>query len=301
MTHNVPTYFATPMHPISVNLVGCGGTGSQLLGKLAQLNHALRAGGLGLGPHPGLFVRVFDGDTVSHTNIGRQGFYPQDIGQNKAQVLVNRVNRAYGTGWEAIPGHYRAEIVEFGLHLCNILITCVDTAAARLDINSWQRTEVRGADPNHDRPYYWLDIGNSRHRGQVVLGTLFPIKKANPEVPVLPTILDLFPNLSEYDTEEIQGEACSVAEALQNQDLCINSMMAEWAKKLLWNLFKDMKLEHHGVFVNLETLTVNPIAVNAHHQTKNHKNNARRNLRNRGVRNTNRDKRLPSTARPRNH
>lgn len=263
VTHTLPPYFLSPLHPVTVNLIGCGGTGSQLLAKLAQIDHALKAGGLGMGPHPGFHVRVFDADEVTPTNVGRQGFFATDVGTNKAVVLVSRVNRAFGLAWEAIPMLYSRTVMDKALHRANIIITCVDTAKARIEIAEMQGREGESRHP-FEKEYYWLDLGNARHTGQVVLGTLNPIPqptKLKQTVKQLPTITEMFPNLSSFDTEDIQGEACSLAESLHNQDLCVNSMMAEWGKKILWNLFKQMRITSHGVFVNLESMTVNPIPI----------------------------------------
>lgn len=274
LTHTVHKYLLSPQHAITVNLIGCGGTGSQMLSKLGQIDHALRAGGLGMGHHPGLFVRVFDGDVVEPVNIGRQGFFPAEVGANKAVALVSRVNRAFGTAWQAVPFNFDGQLMEKlartksvlrseqSLRYANITITCVDSAKARIRIGKMlSEGQVSHA---QNKRYYWLDLGNARHTGQVVLGTVNNIpqpRNSKQSVKRLPTILKMFPNLKKYDTEEIQGGACSLAESLQNQDLCVNSMMAEWGKKILWNLFKQMRISSHGVFVNLESMTVNPIPI----------------------------------------
>ena len=65
--HYTDSYLMSPQHPVTVNLIGAGGTGSQVLTCLARLDTALR----GLG-HPGLFVTLYDPDTVTEANIGRQ-------------------------------------------------------------------------------------------------------------------------------------------------------------------------------------------------------------------------------------
>ena len=67
--HYTDSYLMSPQHPVTVNLIGAGGTGSQVLTCLARLDTALR----GLG-HPGLFVTLYDPDTVTEANIGRQLF-----------------------------------------------------------------------------------------------------------------------------------------------------------------------------------------------------------------------------------
>ena len=101
--HYIDSYLINPQHPVTVNVIGAGGTGSQVLTCLARLDTALR----GLG-HPGLFVTVYDPDTVTEDNIGRQLFSPSDTGLNKAQCLVTRVNNFFGNGWRAVPDIYPA-------------------------------------------------------------------------------------------------------------------------------------------------------------------------------------------------
>ena len=96
--HYIDNYLINPQHPVTVNLIGAGGTGSQVLTCLARLDTALR----GLG-HPGLFITVYDSDIVTEANIGRQLFSPSDIGLNKAQCLVTRMNNFFGNDWKAVP------------------------------------------------------------------------------------------------------------------------------------------------------------------------------------------------------
>ena len=52
-----------------VAIIGCGGTGSALIGGLPLLDQALQASG-----YPPLQVIVADGDKVSRTNCVRQPF-----------------------------------------------------------------------------------------------------------------------------------------------------------------------------------------------------------------------------------
>ena len=85
--HSLPPGFLDP-RPIRVLVVGAGGTGSAVLLGLPYLDQAMRVWG-----HPyGLQVLMMDADTVSETNCVRQPFSASDIGQNKATVLINRIN-----------------------------------------------------------------------------------------------------------------------------------------------------------------------------------------------------------------
>lgn len=82
--HYTDSYLLVPQHPVTVNLIGGGGTGSQVLTNLARLDVTLRALG-----HPGLFVTLYDPDIVTEANIGRQLFGYSDLGLNKANCLDN--------------------------------------------------------------------------------------------------------------------------------------------------------------------------------------------------------------------
>ena len=94
--HYTDQYLLNPYHPVTVFVIGAGGTGSQVVTCLARMSVALQALG-----HPGLHVTVFDPDTVTGANIGRQLFSEAETGLNKAVALVTRINRFFGYTWEA--------------------------------------------------------------------------------------------------------------------------------------------------------------------------------------------------------
>lgn len=156
--HYTAKYLLDPGHPVTVNLVGCGGTGSHVLYYLAAIHCAL----IQL-EHPGLYIRAFDPDQVDLPNIGRQQFTFADIGINKAVVLITRMNRYLGTGWDAYPVAYTGE------EPANIIITCVDTVKARFEIGNALLTN-RNSGHDDKKMFYWLDFGNSRFSGQVFMG-----------------------------------------------------------------------------------------------------------------------------------
>lgn len=94
--HYTDNYLLKPYHPVTVFIIGAGGTGSQVITNLARMDTALQASG-----HPGLHVTLFDPDTVTQANIGRQLFSEAELGMNKAIAAVTRVNRFFGTAWMA--------------------------------------------------------------------------------------------------------------------------------------------------------------------------------------------------------
>jgi PRTRC genetic system ThiF family protein len=254
--HYAHPYVLDPTHPLSVALIGAGGTGSQLLTHLGKMHTALRAL-----DHPGLFVTVYDGDTVSEANIGRQMFVAGDIGANKAVTLATRVNRFFGLQWEGKPIFYADK---HQTH--NIVFTCVDSAKARILIQRhiYEKKVSRTEQQNF---LYWIDAGNNKQRGQVVMGTgthspYNDTREKNADhVAHLPHVIDLFPDIEAHDTEAEQGPSCSLAEALGKQDLLINTMAAAYATHLLWKMLTNGRTDVQGCFFNLDDVRTVPVPV----------------------------------------
>jgi PRTRC genetic system ThiF family protein len=225
-------------------VVGAGGTGSLVLEGLAKLHLAM----LALGHPHGLHVTVVDDDYVSEANVGRQGFYPSDVGLPKATVLANRINMTYGFDWKAVITRVTSDQTVHGV---DIVIGCVDNRKARkaiLDV-------FQGC--------YWLDIGNREDTGQVVLGEI-PRKWGRYNPDRLPHAAELFPEvIDEAADAEDDTPSCSLAEALEKQSLFVNRGVALYALNLLHELFRYGKLDYHGVFVNMRasrtsTLMIDP-------------------------------------------
>ena len=109
-----------------------------------------------------------------------------------------------------------------------------------------------------------MDFGNTQTSGQVVLGTV-PKKIKQPASQLYETAgsLKVITRLVKYARvkEEDSGPSCSLAEALERQDLFINSTLAQLGCNILWKMFRNGMIEHHGVFLNLGTMKVNPINI----------------------------------------
>ena len=249
--HFTDAYLLNPTHQVTVNLVGCGGTGSQVLTALSRISYTLTALG-----HPGLHVTVYDPDAVTKANLGRQPFSLGDTGLNKAVLLTTRINRFFSFCWEAVPDIYRNEPA-------NIIITSVDNVKSRLDIATGllYRDKPSRREEDYRRLIYWLDFGNTQNTGQVVLGTFDEIRQPESRkyIPVgkLPCITERF-DLSLVD-EQDSGPSCSLARAIEKQDLFINSTLANTGSKLLWKLFREGMTNHAGVFLNMDTMKMNPV------------------------------------------
>jgi PRTRC genetic system ThiF family protein len=230
---------------IHVAVIGAGGTGSALLPRLMQLHSAL----LEIGHPEGLHVTVYDDDVVSEANIGRQCFYPNDVGQHKAALLINRLNTHWGTLWHSVT---RRLLETDQLQDVDIAIGCVDSRQARSAILKCLQRSCSGK-------LYYIDSGNGESTGQVLLGEVFSSWTKGTR---LPHIGDLFPDLVDVTQDATDDKpSCSVAEALEKQSLVINATMANEIANLLWILLRHGRLKYTGRFVNLETGNSVPIKV----------------------------------------
>ena len=259
--HYTDQYLLNPYHPVTVFVIGAGGTGSQVVTCLARMGMALQALG-----HPGLHVTVFDPDTVTGANIGRQLFSEAETGLNKAVALVTRINRFFGYTWEAkgksFPSRRKHDDDSPGL--ANIIITCTDNIRSRLDLWRFLKNCRKDTPPDHATPFYWMDFGNAQFTGQVLIGTVRnriaqPASKEFIAIPKMNVITEEVSYSMIRDTDS--GPSCSLTEALHKQDLFINSMLAQAGCEILWKMIREGRTPYRGAYLNMETLRLVPIPV----------------------------------------
>ena len=203
----------------SIAILGCGGTGTHVSAGLARLKLAVESLG-------GRFPRVTlcDPDIVELPNVGRQLFGEDDVGTNKATALSSRINLSYGMDWNA------SETDE----LLDLNLVCVDSRSSRHRI--YRQSAVI---PHH----LFLDFGNDASTGQVVFGG-----------GDLPRPDKAYPSLVDRRFKD-QTPSCSLAEALESQELFINQAVATYGLQLLWQIFRYGKLTCRGYFINLNGST----------------------------------------------
>jgi len=259
--HIVNKELLQPYNPVTVNLIGAGGTGGQVLTALARMNQALVALN-----HPGLFVRVFDDDTINRANLARQLFTTAELGLPKAVALINRINRFFGTNWKAVTERYDRTYRNSGENgWATITVGCVDTVHARQDIAHTLKTIHKRLINYRSQPLYYMDFGNSRETGQVILSTIGKIKQPESKqyrtIEQLPMVTDEFGELLLASETTDNTPSCSLAEALTKQDLFINSALATLGASLLWQLFREGMLFNRGFFLNLRDFKTQPLKV----------------------------------------
>lgn len=140
--------------PIRVIVVGAGGTGGRLIPGMMQV---LRRNDE---------VAIVDGDHVEDRNLLRQNFRQRDIGENKAEVMARRYQRdgihvdahALMVDKDSLAQLFRP--VRGEAVAGTILIGCVDNWRARVAMNAFM---------SNGSAKLWIDAGNERRGGQVLL------------------------------------------------------------------------------------------------------------------------------------
>lgn len=243
MSYNINTYIKNPSHAINVHVVGCGGTGSFLLTRLARLNFALKEM-----DHPGLHVTAFDDDKVELFNVGRQNFTPSDVGEYKSMNMIEKCNMAYSTNWEAFTYRHDGNVNS------NILFVCVDNVKFRKLIQNRGKVGLLKGSNIYNQGLYLFDCGNGKDFGQVILSELYGS--------TLKDTIDIFPDMMKQDTFKAQKtRGCSFAEKLEEQSLFINDFISAEAVDLFWKMFTEQTLDYQGVVINQKTMKKQPIKI----------------------------------------
>jgi PRTRC genetic system ThiF family protein len=150
-------------------LIGCGGTGSWLAPAVARISRLLVEKFA-----KEVAVGFVDPDVLEGKNIYRQNFCAAEVGVNKAVALATRYSIAWGIDIRAYPA-------KFGWNISNdlgssnnqddlsVYIGCVDNIRARRDILDTLRKTYGTC--------FWIDCGNVKESGQVLIGRNSPGEK----------------------------------------------------------------------------------------------------------------------------
>lgn len=224
-----------------VMVVGCGGTGGFVAEGLCRL----------LIGRSDISLVLIDHDRVEERNLLRQSFYPEDLGRFKAEALAERLARKYrrpvAYALEALGTRdwgygIRSESRLVGMAQAALVIGCVDNALARQSIAA----QVGSGQ-------WWIDAGNGRDFGQVLVGNarVHQLARAfNPEKGLcrslpLPTLVqpDL---LSPTPPAPPCAEAVAAAEQSPTINQAVAVLVLEVVRRLLegtctwWQVYLDL-------------------------------------------------------------
>jgi PRTRC genetic system ThiF family protein len=190
---------------------------------------------------------------VGPENVGRQNFAPAEIGAPKAWALMERYNRAFGLRNAALVEPFQGIPWPTGLGLrssVGVVIGCVDNYQARAAIHA----AVCDANSVNLR-VWWLDAGNSRYSGQVLLGNS---PRERPVISPLGCCTELplpsvqHPELLQPDpAPPAEAQPATCAELAAAQSLMINQAVAAYAAQYVYRLAVVRDLDIYATYVDL--------------------------------------------------
>ena len=253
--------------PVNLVLVGCGGTGSWLSLTIARLARLLVE-------TKGKTVRTLfiDPDRVEPKNVYRQYFSDAEAGSNKAETLAFRLSTAFGVNITAIPEAFDPDRLG-NPDGTTVLIGCVDNPQSRKSLHEYARRNY--GDWRSTR--YYLDAGNWKNSGQVLLGggdaskKVFPMEGICTRLPLPavqhPELLDK--RSADNNNEDLDhGLSCADLALRGSQSLGINQTVASIAGHYLLSMLLTGGLRTFQTYFDLPSGTmtstyITPGVVNA--------------------------------------
>ncbi|MCL6477872.1 MAG: ThiF family adenylyltransferase [Peptococcaceae bacterium] len=226
-------------------VVGCGGTGSNLVPHLAQLANSYKS--------EKVSIVLVDEDVVEPGNIGRQFFIEQDVGNNKARALQVRYATAWGGEISYYPHYVREEGVLLrlleppGIHgvktVLPILVGAVDNHYSRRIFHSvfYKMPTIA-----------YVDAGNSLFSGQVVVGLRHKGET------LLKPVADYYPDVLTVEDEISVGGTCGRKVEKEPQSLIANLWAAITVLSFINNIMGVKKLPSHMATFNAHNVISRP-------------------------------------------
>ncbi len=247
MSYTVSLREMTGREDPTLVVVGVGGTGSLVADGLCRLLKGTN-----------LRLLLVDYDRVEEHNLFRQNYYAGDVGKFKAQVLAERLARQYGRpiGYSVFP--YEKDIFDVEMSggmvhkaMSMLVIGCVDEVAARRSIAesiTWTNC--------------WLDSGNGRNSGQVLIGNTKNAEELKESFDInehtvsrLPVPSLQVPALLMPTVKPERPRDCAEAIEDDTQSPIINQAMATLALDFTYKILTGT-LTHMAAYVDLDVGTL---------------------------------------------
>ncbi|MBA3532089.1 MAG: ThiF family adenylyltransferase [Ardenticatenales bacterium] len=248
-----------PTQPLHICLVGVGGTGSALAQSLCRLAWHCQ--------QKGTEVRLvfIDPDRVELKNVGRQLYCLPECGQLKAETMARRMGAAFGLAIRAIPEAVSAAQIRALWHLRGGSYFSAHSARAGTYLlvgavdNHHARQQLAEVTAESSGAVWYLDCGNARSNGQVLLGNVAQAEHLRHVcademglLAALPAPHLQAPALLAPDASPQPALSCAELTLREEQSLVINQMVASVAAQYVHDWLLRRELHAYGTDFSLE-------------------------------------------------
>ena len=248
---------------LRIVLVGAGGTGSFAALAIARLVYELREQGRVVE------LSIIDPDRVEAGNIPRSNFCAAEIGRFKAQTLAERITSAWGleVGYacDLFDAEKQLKQTASDYRQLTILVGCVDNHLARRELHR-ALDEFQGYRASEAPNIWWIDAGNGKFSGQVVLGSTTKRLKVEDHFVgssicrSLPAPTLIHPELLDDQQAESKRKvetplSCPERVRLGEQSLNINQRVAVEIAEMLTAFLLTNSLRRFATYFDLESGT----------------------------------------------
>ena len=204
---------------------------------------------------------IVDPDIVEANNIPRSNFCFAEVGRYKAQALAERVTTAWGieTGFscESFDPEKHFKNSNSDYRSLSIIVGCVDNYRARREMHR-ALDEFRSY--GESSRVWWIDGGNGKTSGQVLLGST--TKALKPEqyftgtsiCRAIPSPSLQHPDLLQPEKIEVKSDlSCPERMRLGEQCLNINQRVAVEMAEVLTEMLLTRSLKRFAFYFDLES------------------------------------------------
>ncbi len=258
---------------LKIIIIGAGGTGSFTAQAIARLVFELKMQG------KSVEMVIVDPDRVESGNIPRSNFCAAEIGRFKAQTLAERIALAWGIqvscSNEPFDAQKHLKQTSSSYQQLTILVGCVDNHHARSAIHR-ALEESEGYRSSDAASTWWVDGGNGKSSGQVIIGSTTRRLDAasyfssSTLCNKLPAPSVVHPELLEDQEPGVEKSrrgptSCPDLISLGEQSLNINQRVAVEINEIVTSLLLTSSLKRFASYFDLESGTSRALYCTAEH------------------------------------
>lgn len=254
--------FNVPHDKFNLVIIGTGGNGGKFIQLASTLIYSFTSTLIG---KKKISVTIVDGDVFEAKNKFNQPCIDRDIGRYKSQVFAER----YSTPSNVLINYKTAflrdeeeiwELLSKDEDTLNVIFGCVDNDRSRCMIYNVF---------NESKNLIWIDSGNTKTSGQVVMG----VRAYN--MTVVPSVADVYPGVlnamnDDIDEKLINTTGCSRTEPTNvktiGQNYITNCFAATIMLGYLNSILQGDEIVTHHVNFNTQFLNCKPEYIQVHNE-----------------------------------